>query len=106
MKEHELMNNIRVELSKHGFISFRTNVGKIRMSDGRWFDTGLPKGFSDIFAISPNGQAVFIECKVRPNKPTKEQEAFITVMRRQGCNAGVAYSIEEALDICRVQKRK
>ena len=70
------------------------------MSDGRWFDTGLPKGFSDLLAVR-NGKAYFIEVKVKPNKPSKEQLAFIeTITNRYGCAAGVAYSVEDAERIC------
>ena len=43
--EHKIQNDIRVALTKNNCRVFRTNVGKVRMADGRWFDTGLPKGF-------------------------------------------------------------
>jgi len=51
----------------------------------------MPKGFSDIMLILPGGQACFIETKVKPNKPTPEQTAFIEKMKRMGCRAGIAY---------------
>lgn len=102
MTEHDLQNKIRIELSKYGKV-FRANVGKIRMDDGRYFDTGLPKGHSDlVFYKPPNGTACFIEVKVKPNKPTAEQLNFIKQMRNIGCNAGVAYSVKEALGICQI----
>jgi hypothetical protein len=97
--ETDLMNNIRLELSKLGFAVFRANVGKFKMADGRWFDTGLPKGFSDLFAVK-NGKIYFLEVKVKPNKPTKEQLNFINQMKIKGCVAGVVYSVEEAVEIC------
>ena len=43
MTEHDLQNLIRLELSSQKYAVFRANVGKIKLSDGRWFDTGLPK---------------------------------------------------------------
>ncbi len=49
--ESLIQNQIRVELSKAGHTVFRVNVGKVRMADGRYFDTGLPKGFSDLFGF-------------------------------------------------------
>lgn len=104
MTEHDLQNQIRLELSKRGVINFRTNVGKIRMADGRMFDTGLPKGFSDLMGVLPDGRAVFIEVKVHPNKPSREQLNFIAVMQKQGALAGVAYSVEDALKISRIDK--
>lgn len=100
MNEHNLQNSIRLRLSQLGFAVFRTNVGKVKMQDGRWFDTGLPKGFSDLLAVK-NGKAYFIECKVKPNKPTPEQVNFIEQMKNKyGCAAGVAYSVEDAERIC------
>lgn len=101
MNEHDLQNSIRLRLSQLGFAVFRTNVGKVKMQDGRWFDTGLPKGFSDLLAVK-NGKAYFIECKVKPNKPTPEQVNFIEQMKNKyGCAAGVAYSVEDAENICK-----
>ena len=101
MNEHDLQNSIRLRLSRLGFVVFRTNVGKVKMQDGRWFDTGLPKGFSDLLAVK-NGKAYFIECKVKPNKPTPEQVNFIEQMKNKyGCVAGVAYSVEDAENICK-----
>ena len=102
MNETELMNCVRLRLSELGFAVFRANVGKVRMTDGRYFDTGLPKGFSDLFAVK-NGMIYFIETKVKPNRPTKEQMHFLDVMSsRYGCAGGVAYSVEDAERICGV----
>lgn len=98
MTEHDLQNSIRLKLSKEGYTTFRANVGKVKMQDGRWFDTGLPKGFSDLFAVK-DGRVYFIECKIHPRKPTAEQVQFIERMREQGCRAGVAYTVEEAMEI-------
>lgn len=100
MKETDLMKEIRHELSKEGFCVFRANVGKVRMKDGRYFNTGLPKGFSDLFAVK-DGKIYFIETKVFPNKPTMEQNDFLYTMKTvYGCRGGVAYSVNEALEIC------
>ena len=70
MSEHEFQNQVRKELTNLGYISFRTNVGKVKMHDGRWFDTGLPVGFSDLIILK-DGKTYFIELKVGKNKPSK-----------------------------------
>lgn len=99
MSEHEIQNSIRLKLSEMGYCVFRANVGKFQTNDGRWFDTGLPKGFSDLFAIK-NGTISFIEVKTETGKPTKEQLNFIKQMRETyGCNAGIARSVEDAVKI-------
>lgn len=96
MVETDLMHLIMDAVSKRGCLVFRSNVGKVRTADGRWFDTGLPKGFSDLFGFLPrSGRIFFIECKVKPNKPTPEQVNFIHVVQNLGAIALVAYSVEE-----------
>ncbi|HER8705353.1 TPA: VRR-NUC domain-containing protein, partial [Streptococcus pyogenes] len=47
--ESLIQNQIRVVLSRAGHMVFRANVGKVKTADGRFFDTGLPKGFCDLF---------------------------------------------------------
>lgn len=98
MTETDLMNTIRLELSKRGVVSFRTNVGRVKTADGRLFDTGLPPGFSDLMAIK-DGKVYFLEVKVKPNKPTAKQLEFLKVMKDKGCNGGVVYSVEDALSV-------
>jgi hypothetical protein len=99
MTEMDLLRLVRLKMSELGICCFRVNVGKVKTEDGRCFDTGLPKGFSDLLCIK-DGRAYFIELKVGNNKPSKEQLNFIKQMKeRYGCGAGVAYSVEEAVRI-------
>jgi hypothetical protein len=98
MSEQTLQNQIRLELSKLGYTVFRVNVGKIKMQDGRWFDTGLPVGFSDLIAIK-DGTISFIEVKFGKNKTSKDQNNFLYQMRLKGCKAGVVYSVEDAIKL-------
>lgn len=97
--EHDIQNTIRLELSRRGILCFRANVGKVRMADGRWFDTGLPKGFSDLFGFRADGRIFFIEVKNKTGRVRSEQKRFLEKMRQCGALAGVARSVEEALDI-------
>ena len=103
MTEHNFQNKVRLELSKRGFITFRTNVGRVKTADDRWFDTGLPKGFSDLVCLK-NGKTYFIELKVGKNKPSKEQINFIKQMNKNGFNAGVAWNMEDVYKIVEVEK--
>lgn len=95
--EQALQNEIRLKLSKYGKI-FRINVGGFYSKDGRYIPTTLPRGFSDLIFIN-KGKIAFIEVKVKPNKPTAEQINFIKQMKETGCKAGVAYNVDEAVDI-------
>ena len=97
--ESLIQNQIRVGLSKAGHTVFRVNVGKVRMADGRYFDTGLPKGFPDLFGFRPDGRIFFIEVKNETGKVRPEQEKFIEQMRKRGALAGVARSVADAMEI-------
>ena len=97
--ESRLKAQVELFLSEKGYIPLRLNVGFFYTKNGYPIRTGLPKGTSDLLAISPSGQAVFIETKVHPRKPTAEQLNFIEVMRKQGAIAGVVYSIDELKEL-------
>lgn len=98
--EHKIQNDIRVAVSKNNCRIFRTNVGKVRMADGRWFDTGLPKGFPDLmgFRLSDK-QIFFIECKNEKGKPRPDQIQFHKFLNQCGVIHGIARSVEDALKI-------
>ena len=97
--ESLIQNQIRVGLSKAGHAVFRVNVGKVKMQNGRWFETGVPKGFPDLFGFRPDGRIFFIEVKNEVGKLRPEQKIFIEQMRKRGALAGVARSVEDAMEI-------
>lgn len=116
--EHALMNTIMIWCGQHQYKCFRANVGlfytarKASGTDEDWvqigtgqrmnfqkISTGLPEGFSDLFVIKPGGKVCFVETKVHPRKPTSAQVDFIKAMQASGCNAGVAYTLDEAIAI-------
>lgn len=99
MTEHELQNEIRKAVSPYCVI-FRINVGEGKTPDGRYFKTGVPKGFSDLFGIrKKDGKAVFIEVKTPKGKPSEEQKKFIRIMKSYGAIAGVCRSTEDAIKL-------
>lgn len=100
MTEHDIQSLIQIELSKRGYFVTRQNVGKVRMADGRWFDTGLPVGFPDLVAYK-NGNAYFIEVKNAKGRTSKQQDLLHDALRnRYNMTVGVARSVEDALQIC------
>ncbi|MBF0818726.1 VRR-NUC domain-containing protein [Streptococcus acidominimus] len=104
LSEHDVQNLIRIELAKRNIICFRANVGKVRTADGRYFDTGLPKGFSDLFGFKSDGQIFFIEVKNKTGRVRPEQAKFIERVRSFGALAGVARSVDEALEIIEIEE--
>lgn len=101
-QEQAIQDSIRVALAEHGYIVFRTNVGKVKTSDGRWFDTGLPSGFSDLMGYKPdNGRIFFLEVKTPVGRRRKDQVDFADGLRDKNVIYGVARSAEEAVTIVR-----
>lgn len=96
--EQVLDKNIMLWCGQHDWLCFHTNVGKVQMIDGRYFDTGLPKGWLDLLILTNKGQVIFCETKIHPRKPTKEQINTIEVLRKRGFLAFVAYSLEEFIE--------
>ena len=79
---------------------FRINVGKGRTPDGRYFETGVPKGLSDLFGVrKSDGRAEFIEVKTKTSRERPKQKKHIIQMQKCGAIAGVCRSAEEAVNL-------
>ena len=101
-REAAIQDSIRVALAENGYVVFRANVGKVKQSDGRWFDSGLPAGFPDLFGFKPeNGKVYFIEVKTPAGHRRKDQINFANFLRDKCAIYGVARSAEEAVTIVR-----
>ena len=97
--EHDIQNRIRAALAAECVI-FRANVGRMETPDGRWFSTGLPVGFSDLFGFrKSDGRAVFIEVKTAHGRASQKQKHFLETVRKYGAIAGIARSPEEAIKL-------
>lgn len=105
MKESNVQQLVRMELSKLGAVSYRNNVGVLKDENGRPVRYGLCNGSSDLIGYTPVeitpdmvGQklAVFtaIEVKTAKGKPRENQLNFLKVVRDNGGIAGIARSPE------------
>lgn len=98
--EHKIQSDILVALSAHGCTPFRINVGSGRTIDGRYFNTGAPKGYPDISGfIWSNGRAFFIEVKTPTGRPRKDQIQFHRMLTSHRIIHGIARSVDDALRI-------
>ena len=99
--EHAIQNEIRMALGNHDCFVFRANVGKVKTQDGRWFNTGLPPGFPDLFGFKKsNGKIFFIEVKNEKGRLREVQQRFAkNVLKPSSVIYGVARSVEDALAI-------
>lgn len=98
--EHEIQSAIMVAVSKHHCTIFRSNVGKVKTIDGRWFDTGLPKGHPDLYGFRwSDGKVFYIEVKNAKGRPRKDQIHFHRFLAKHNIIHGLARSTDDALKI-------
>ena len=98
MSESQLVYQIMQELGKHGAV-FRCNSGSVKLPTGKRFNA-MPRGFADVMIVLPQGKVAFIECKTDTGKSSPQQERFITKMQDMGAMAGIARSVDDALEFC------
>ncbi|EMF0559032.1 VRR-NUC domain-containing protein [Enterococcus faecium] len=97
--EHQIQDEIRIALSKHGCTIFRSNAGQVTTIEGRQF-YGMPKGFPDLCGHrNSDGKSIYIEVKNEKGKLRPEQIRFGEFLKTQPVLYGVARSVEEALKI-------
>ena len=110
MTEHELQNKIRVALSEYGLV-FRTNAGAFWQGRRVWSRElqsvvltdlqkveGLPEGFPDLLFLDARGCAL-IEVKAPGGRLRGTQARFLNQVQAMGLRAGVARSVQDAIDI-------
>jgi len=113
--ETRIQNRILLALSEAGCTVWRNEtagawVGKqihrdgdqVTLTNAHMMTFGLAVGSSDIIGIhNATGRFLAIEVKTPKGRPTKEQLRFIEAVRAAGGIAGIARSVEEALDLIR-----
>ena len=102
MNETHLVRYCISYLTLQGHYVWRNNTGvthsvytskKGITSDRRW-RSGV-RGGSDILGITKDGRFLAVECKIKPNKTTVQQDMFLEEIRNRGGVALVIYSQEE-----------
>ena len=98
--EQEIQNDIRVTVSLDNCKIFRANVGKVRLPNGKFFQTGLPSGYPDLhgYKIS-NGKMFYLEIKTPTGRPRPDQIQFHNQLMADHIIHGIARSPEDALKI-------
>lgn len=123
MREGDIQSMIRLKLNdiENGRY-WRANAGQawtgnditrrgktVIIRDARPFKSGLPKGFPDIFGVTPLlitenhvGQilGIFTGIEVKnKSKVTEAQRKMVVRLLKSGSMAGVAYCVEDAIKI-------
>lgn len=111
MREGPTAKRIWLAVSRAGARLFRNNVGALEDKTGRWVRFGVGgKGGSDYIGFMPvkilpehvgRTFAVFtaLEVKGSGTKVQPEQVDFVQLVRKAGGIAGIAYGVEEAINI-------
>lgn len=95
--ETTIQNEIRCALSHHGLV-VRQNVGVFYNEHGTRTKCGFP-GLSDLVFYGNDGVVAFIEVKTATGRSSAEQTKFLDRMKSYGYKAGIARSVEEALEL-------
>jgi hypothetical protein len=115
MTEADIQREIRKAISPYGTY-FRGNVGQawtgteimqlpsgdILIKNPRPFDTGLPKGFPDLFGFTLRaGIPVFtgIEVKTPIGRVRPDQKHMLAFLQSKGAIAGIARSPKDAIHL-------
>ena len=100
--EKMIQDAIREALS-FSCVVFRANVGTFKQGD-RYINTGLPKGFPDLFGFrKSDGKFFAIEVKNVKGKLSKGQEEFGKYMEECNVLYGVARNVADAFKIVGVK---
>ena len=93
--ESRLKNEIRIYCGEHNWLCFHINVATIKLPNGSYLKTGVPKGWPDLTILTDTGVSIYCETKIHPRKPTEDQIKMIKNLKARGFRAFVAYSLEE-----------
>ena len=97
--EQDIQNQIRMALSPIAVV-FRVNTGTVKTIDGRYFKTGVPRGYSDLSGFrKSDGKMFFLEIKTPTGRASKDQLHFLEQMSQYPVITGIARSAEEALEL-------
>ena len=112
--ETKIQRLIMLALSEAGCTVFRNETGtfwagkvihkageQVTLTAARPIPCGLCVGSSDIIGFTDDGRFLAIEVKTPKGRPTKEQLRFIDAVNASGGIAGIARSVEDALDLIR-----
>lgn len=98
--ERNIQALILMALSEAGCLVWRQNTGAYKEPrTGRLIRYGLCVGSSDIIGLCPDGSFLAVEVKTSTGRIRPEQLTFISAVQKAGGRAGVARSVQDALDI-------
>lgn len=95
------MDWVRLHSDISDYVLHIANERKCSMYRGRTLKRmGVKAGVADIFVMIPSGvyHGLWIEMKIKPNKPTKTQLAFLSNAESKGYATKVCFSCDDAIE--------
>ena len=113
MKESNIQSEILLALSQADCLVFRVDTagawvgrvlhqekGLVTLANARMIQAGLCTGGADVIGVhKPSGRFLAIEVKTATGRVSKEQENFIRAINKSNGIAGIARSVQDALDL-------
>ncbi len=96
LKESNIQSEIMLWCGQNNILCFRCNVGKFQTATGRWIDTGLPEGFSDLIILH-NKTIYFCEVKTKTGRQRQAQIDFQRIVESHGYCYFVARSVDDVI---------
>lgn len=114
MKESTIQSLIMLALSEAGCTVWRNETagawvgrvihqshGTVTIADARMIQAGLCVGGADIIGIEPGGRFLAVEVKSATGRARPEQIKFMDAVIKAGGIAGIARSVDDALELIR-----
>ena len=91
-KELNLQKRCMLYCSSLGLLCYHFEATSYQLPNGSYVNSNVPVGWPDLTIIDPKTSKVyFVELKIKPNKPSKEQLHYLSVLP----NAHLCYSLDE-----------
>lgn len=102
--EVRLMNEIKIYCGTRNWLCYHLNQGLFYTKFGGLVKMDTPVGWPDLLVITDYGEAAFMETKIKPRKPTREQLAIQAELRKRGFRSETVYSLEEFIEAMSKEK--
>lgn len=99
--ETRLANQIRLWCGQHNWLCYHCLNGLFYSRAGIPVTLDFPAGFPDLLIITDCGHVLFIETKILPRKPTKQQLDFQAELRRRGFISETIYDMDAFIALVR-----
>jgi len=96
--ESIIKHDVRLALGGEPDLVLWQNSAGVTAILGRTIRYGLCRGASDLIGVGPGGRFFALEIKAGHNRPSREQEMFMELVRSRGGFACAVWSVKNAMD--------